>query len=1776
MFKIAKQIRISAKLDKSGFQKELNQLLKKGYDLNLNSGNFKSVVNDISKELNKLKSTLNNVNGNTFDNTVSGVNKTKDAVKDLNSELTRMSSKNLSSASIIADKNGLSEINKYKDGIAQTTSEVIRNGQVTKQVITENISQFENLKAQLQNKLNVAKGNSFIDDSVLTDLQTKLNSINTNTPEKEFNELRNAINNLSSSDSGIIRIQQSIIKLQERIANIKKNKIDVIDTSEINELKMAESEVTNLKNMLSQLKAGDVIDGKKITSSINQATNSVRTLESEFRNVNTTASGLATTMKSIFSYAIGGSVIYATMNSIREAVNITIELNSAMTNLKKVTDETSETYTSFLNNMHNVALELGTQSNAMVDATTNWAKTGKNLQEAAELAENTVLLTKVGDIENVDTAQTYMLPALQAFNIEAEKSITLIDKYNNISNNMATTVNDVGDAMSKSASSMSVAGNSLEQTTALIATAESQTKLGGAEVGTALKTLSMRLATFKDTETGEVIPQMAEKIKELSGVDITDINGQLKNTYDIYTEIGKVYKDLDQNTQMQLNEILGGKLRGNIVSAILSNVSELQRAYDLANDSAGSAMNEFEKYQDSIQYSVDRLKEQINGLYTSFIGSDFLKSLTEGTASTIGAIQNIINTFGVMPTTITAVVGALTIFNAKFRESVTTMTSFVPGVATVQNNLKIFEQNLAKQSTQLKSNINNIKAYNNSTTQIGPPVANAGKQLLGLNAKLVATQTGLIATKVAIIALNTAMSMALTMGISAIISGLGSLIDKIVLTRSELNELNSEFITTNSETNTSKVIDLVNTYEELQNTLSILKEGTSSYKDVEDKLASTQESILSIYPSASKAIEYNTEAKRLNLEATKKLIDKDLELAKADALDILEKNDTKTDTGLDKAIEQYQEYYKVLEKVNDLAEKEETKSVNIESKLSDSGELLVNAKDVDVYKKRVESLNDTLEASYEAYKILGVSNDKYAEKAKKVGEALGYTSSQTEDLINKLKETDDSVGETAKALEDINGDGIIDATDQMLQLAETTDKAKTAVQNLGDAFSQLEGPIGILETAIEEFREYGMVSDDTWSNIITSGNSELIALLGDNENFLKNAEQLYGNLKTQQEELAQQTIRRAQEDVNASSQVVDATNAEISAVENLANTKENISSNSIQKRANMESILVDNNAKNYATDESNYVNKENYKIKGSFASATQRMNAEKDAVDNNVKNYGIDDKNFVSFANSKLGANNTLINGMINGTASMVSNNNSNYSRDAQNYVNYINTKINAYRSFAKAENQGLTLGTLGFRNELKELGKIKAEYEKTASAIGNISNAVNTYSGSGGVGGGVSHGNIGSGSSGNKGSSGSSSTSKEVEDMESLVDRYHDLEDAINDVNNELETNKILQDGATGQQKIKLMEKEIQLYKKQQQAIKNLIAEQKKEAQELKNSLSSQGVSFNSAGDISNYNQILTSKVNWANSLSGDAKEKAIEQVKELEEAMKSYDELVNKTIPSQEQEWESLNNTIKDVYKTQAELIADMEKNISETIEYELKKRYDAKKEALNKEKELYNKEYEEANFEEEMNTERNKLAEIQAEIDKVKNDTSRAGQLRLKQLLEEYEEQQKVINDKIKEQQNQAINDRFDEEEVLLDKELEDMTSTENLSQMVAEAISTGMIKIGEDTINVQNSMNDMLKETEVGFANVALQQSEWLSNLEQIKTLYSSINSIMSNAGMTIPSYDNISRSRSIGDISITTGGITITGNADSSTLGSIQDMLDAQAKEIYKNIVKKLS
>lgn len=608
---------------KNEVKQELQRMLdniSKETKLNLDLGKSLN-VSTLVKEVNKLKDGLN----------LDGVTKSA-----------------FSSAKVFEN-----ELNNLADSIAKvreesnkkSNSDYLKSEKLQADAINKSLEEeyqqrlkLNNLKDTLQSKLNISGNNSLVDTSVITNLQNKLNSINTNIPEKEIKELQNAIKNLSSSDSQIVRLQNTISKMTANLSSIKgKFGSDFIDKNATNEVKNYEKELENLKKTLSDLQGGKSFSGAKISDNINKANSSVRDLNNILNETNKNTSSFRSSLKNAFAnvgiYIGTYEAIRKTVDVIKDASQYVIQLDSALVGLKKVTNETDATYKAFLETAHNASLELGTQADKFTEATESWAKTGKSLAEATQLAKNTMLLTKVGDVDNVDTAQTYLLPALQAFNIEAEKSIDLVDKYNNLSNNMATDIPKMGEAMARGASSLSDAGNSLEETLSLIATASQNTQLSGETIGNGLKTISLRIAEFKD-EDGEIIPKFEEQMKSL-GVTMRDQDGQILSTYNILNQVAQKYGEMDRNTQLMVSQLLGGKFQSNVVSSILSDVNELNRAYNLANSSAGSATKEFETYQQSIQYSIDQLKENINHLYTEMVNSDALKSFVNGLSEAV-------------------------------------------------------------------------------------------------------------------------------------------------------------------------------------------------------------------------------------------------------------------------------------------------------------------------------------------------------------------------------------------------------------------------------------------------------------------------------------------------------------------------------------------------------------------------------------------------------------------------------------------------------------------------------------------------------------------------------------------------------------------------------------------------------------------------------------------------------------------------------------------------------------------------------------------------------------------------------------------------------------------------------------------------------------------------------------------------------------------------------------------------------------------------------------
>jgi len=166
-------------------------------------------------------------------------------------------------------------------------------------------------------------------------------------------------------------------------------------------------------------------------------------------------------------------------------------IDTAMTNLYKVTDETDAKYSSFLKNAKKDAQDLGRTVSDMVEQTATWAKLGYGIDDAAQLSKISSVYANVGEIDNA-TAVSDMVTAMKAFRIEAENAVTIVDPLNELGNNFATSAGDLGAGLSKSASTLHLAGASLNEALAML-TGGAEITQNAQEFGNAIKVGAMRV-----------------------------------------------------------------------------------------------------------------------------------------------------------------------------------------------------------------------------------------------------------------------------------------------------------------------------------------------------------------------------------------------------------------------------------------------------------------------------------------------------------------------------------------------------------------------------------------------------------------------------------------------------------------------------------------------------------------------------------------------------------------------------------------------------------------------------------------------------------------------------------------------------------------------------------------------------------------------------------------------------------------------------------------------------------------------------------------------------------------------------------------------------------------------------------------------------------------------------------------------------------------------------------------------------------------------------------
>ena len=160
------------------------------------------------------------------------------------------------------------------------------------------------------------------------------------------------------------------------------------------------------------------------------------------------------------------------IRAVKQMVSNVIELDSAMTELKKVTDATDATYSRFLKNASTRAKAIGASLSDVVTATADFARLGHSIDDASKLADVAIIYKNIGDgIEDVTTASESIISTMQAFGIEASNAMSIVDKFNEVGNKYAISSAGIGEAMQRSAAAMASANNTIEETIALITAA---------------------------------------------------------------------------------------------------------------------------------------------------------------------------------------------------------------------------------------------------------------------------------------------------------------------------------------------------------------------------------------------------------------------------------------------------------------------------------------------------------------------------------------------------------------------------------------------------------------------------------------------------------------------------------------------------------------------------------------------------------------------------------------------------------------------------------------------------------------------------------------------------------------------------------------------------------------------------------------------------------------------------------------------------------------------------------------------------------------------------------------------------------------------------------------------------------------------------------------------------------------------------------------------------------------------------------------------------------
>lgn len=480
---------------------------------------------------------------------------------------------------------------------------------------------------------------------------------------------------MSKTNSGITQKTQEIKQLEQAVENLqtkvgveglKKALKDALDIDISDDLLKSEQGLESLKNQLNELddkslselikKLSDMgINTEQAKQYVEQLTGTMVELGDSAKDINRANQEMEQLKNQVLQFFSIGNAVQLFKRAVKSAFDTVKELDATMTETAVVTDFTVSDMWEQLPTYTAEANKLGAAINDLYDSTTLYYQQGLQTKAAMALGIETTKMARIANIGAAD-ATNLMTAALRGFNMELNETSAqkVNDIYSELAAITAADTQEIGVAMSKTASIASSANMELETTAALLSQIIETTREAPETAGTAMKTIIARFSEVKELVNQG---QLTGEDTEGEIIDVNKIQGALRSVGismneffkgtegldDVLLKLASKWDTLDFTTQRYIATTAAGSRQQSRFIAMMSDYGRTQELVSAAYNSAGASQEQFEKTLDSLSAKLTKLKNAWDQFAMGLANNEFIKGAIDVLTGLLNTINSIID-----------------------------------------------------------------------------------------------------------------------------------------------------------------------------------------------------------------------------------------------------------------------------------------------------------------------------------------------------------------------------------------------------------------------------------------------------------------------------------------------------------------------------------------------------------------------------------------------------------------------------------------------------------------------------------------------------------------------------------------------------------------------------------------------------------------------------------------------------------------------------------------------------------------------------------------------------------------------------------------------------------------------------------------------------------------------------------------------------------------------------------------------------------------------------